>query len=172
MSLRNEKGFSFVELLMSLVVVGIISISFAYLFSTGVDSFALVSSRKEALSQGRYAINRMTQELLKVRSTDIQSISNTSFSFTDSSGQSTDFHSQVVNGETQLYRGNDLLATSLNGFTLTYYDTNGVVISDYQQLASLRRIRIDLNVRVDGNAGSVALMGEIYPRNFYYSNFQ
>ncbi len=170
--LNSQTGFTLIEEVLAWAVVGIIALTFAYLLRSGVDSFAMISSRNEALSQARHAAERVTRELLWIKTSDIFSVSPTTFQFRDNTGNFTDFHSQVEGSETKLYRGTDLLAAGLNSFNFTYFDAAGNVISDYLNLAAVRRIQVDLSVTANNGYGTVGVRGEVYPRNFLYTNYQ
>ncbi|MBF0492398.1 MAG: type II secretion system protein [Deltaproteobacteria bacterium] len=168
---KNQKGFGLLEITLGLVVVGIISLSFASLFGITIDQYSAITSRKEALSQARLAINRITEELLYIDSNALVSISSSNLSFIDTSGVATNFRTQTDAGILNLYRGNDLLAKNLSAFSLTYLDSLGAQIQD-GNVSNVRRIQINLGVNASNNHGDVKLRGEVYPRNFYYSNFK
>lgn len=170
--LGDIRGFTLVETVLSWIILGIIAFTIATMLGTGVEHFENMSSRKEALSSARLAIDRMRQELLQVKSEDLISLSVSNISFKDKSGNNTDFHVQSTAGELQLFRGGDLLAKGLAGFNLIYYDQAGNVMVDLSDPSQVRRIRIHVSVSsADGNA-SYVLNGEVYPRSMYYENFE
>ncbi len=170
---KLERGFTLIETLLGIVVMGIVMLAFASIARLSVDSYSLIVDRKEAMSQARYALNRITQELVSINPASITSISSTNLSFNDSVGNPTNFRSQTTSGVVQIFRGNDLLATNVSSFGFVYYDANNNLISD-GNLSNLRRIAVDMGVYAgNGNGhGDMKMRGEVYPRNYYYSNFQ
>ena len=169
---KHQGGFTLVDAVLGWVVIGVIALTLAYLLQMAVDSFSMIASRKEALAATRYAADRMTRELLLIKSSDLLALSQTQIQFLDHTGAATDFHSAVVNGKIKLYRGVNLLADDLQSFTVKYFDASGIEITDYNNLAGVRRILLDLGVTSDNNYGTVSVRGEVYPRNFLYTNYQ
>jgi len=159
-----------VETLLGIVVMSIVILAFASIARLSVDSYSLIVARKEAMSQARYALNRITQELVSINPAAITSIGSTSLGFNDSAGNPTNFRSQSTNGVLQIYRGSDLLATNVSAFSFTYYDANGNPIND-GNISNMRRILVDIGVNADGYS-DMKMRGEVYPRNYYYTNFQ
>jgi hypothetical protein len=169
---KGDSGFVLVESILSWTLLAIIGLTFAVLFTFGLECFIKIASRKEALSNARFAVNRITQELLPLPPSNLISISPTQISFKDPTGANTDFHSQIDSGATSLYRGMDLLAKNLSAFSFSYYDTDGNPINDYTNVAGVRRIQMDISVKDINSINNVSVRGEVYPRNFYYNNFQ
>lgn len=167
----KQKGFTLVETILGIVVASLVILTFATIASYSVDSYSMIVARKEAMVQARNALNRMTQELVSINPAAITSIASTNITFNDSNGNSTNFRSQTTNGITQIYRGNDLLANNVSSFSLTYYDANGNPITD-GNISNMRRILIDMGVNAANGNSDVKIQGEVYPRNYYYSNFQ
>lgn len=168
---KKQKGFTLVETLLGIVVAGIVMLAFASIARVSVDSYSMIVSRKEALTQARFALNRITQELVSMSPAAITAIASTQISFNDSLGNSTNFRSQSSGGILQLYRGNDLLANNVSSFSLTYYDANNNVIND-GNVSNMRRIAVDIGVNSGNGNSDVKMRGEVYPKNYYYTNFQ
>ena len=59
----NEKGFTLVEIIIVIVVLGIISGVTFQIVASGVEAFKKSSARKELYDQGRLALERMVREL-------------------------------------------------------------------------------------------------------------
>jgi len=168
---KNCRGFTLIETIMGIVVASIVILAFATIARYSIDSYSMIVARKEAMVQARFALNRITQELVSINPAAITAINSTSINFNDSVGNPTNFRSQTTNGIIQLFRGNDLLANNVSAFALTYYDANGNVILD-GNISNMRRILIDMGVNAINGNHDVRIQGEVYPRNYYYSNFQ
>ena len=170
--IKSKRGFSLVESVLSCVVLAIIALTFASLFAYAIDSYEDLSARNESLDNARYSLNRISKELMYLQPSNIISISPSQLTFTDQTGTSTSFNTALSGGILNLYRGSDVLAQNLSSFSFAYYDATGALITDYSSPALLRRIQINISVKDTSGHNDVALTTEVYPRNFYYSNFQ
>ncbi|GEM_PF-2465589 len=168
---RKSAGFTLVETILGIVVMSVVILAFASIARLSVDSYSLIVARKEAMNQARYALNRITQELVSINPANITSIASNNITFTDNYGYNTSFRSQTISGILQIYRGSDLLANNINNLAFTYLDANGNTILD-GNVANLRRIIVDLGVIASNGYSDVKMRGEVYPRNYYYTNFQ
>jgi len=167
--MENQKGYTLIELILTIIVVGIIAAVSAQILMRGIDSYNFIMNRKDAVQHARVGMDRMLEELLLVRSIDIISAGDTQVSFWDYSGASVNFRRYTVNNVWQLYRKDDFLAGSVAFLDFDYYNSSNQATS----LAwSVRRINIELTVQALGGAGSVPVRCEVFPRNFMYSNFQ
>lgn len=157
------KGFTILELILSMTLMGILLAASGVLLGRGLDAYNLVSAHSDSVEQARYAMIRMEKEIETV--TNISNSQVTQFGFTDTLGAATDFH---LNG-TDLMRGNDPLARNVTSLAFTYYKSDGSATNANPQV---RRVQIDLTVQATGGAGTVHLRSEVFPRNFYYDTFQ
>ncbi len=170
--IKSQHGFSLVESVLSCVVLAIVALTFASLFAHAIDSYEDMNARSESLDNARYSLNRISKELMYIQPSNITAIAPGQLSFTDSTGLATSFNTASVGGVLNLYRGTDLLAQNLSSFGFAYYDATGALITDYSSPALVRRIQISISVKDTSGNNDVALTTEVYPRNFYYSNFQ
>jgi len=161
-----------VESALAWTLIGIIGITFALLFSFGLETSTKILSRKETLANARYATNRILQELIALKGSDLLSIAPARIDFVDRFGRATDFHTEVSGALFDLYRGPDLLAKNIKNLSFSFFDAGGSAISDFSQISEVRRIQLDLAVKDTNALGDVSVRGEVYPRNFYYNNFQ
>ena len=165
----RKKGFTFIELVLTIVIIGIIAGVAAQVLIRGIDAYSLITNRKDALQHARVGMDRMVLELMLIRSTDLTYISNTRINFFDAQGYSTNFRQATVSSYPELYRGDDFLSGRIAAFDFDFYQSNG---SSTSSASSVRRINIELTVQGLGSAGTVPLRTEVFPRKFMYSNFQ
>ena len=59
----NEKGFTLIEIIVVIVILGIIGGITFHFVGYGVEAFKKSSARKELYDQGRLALERMVREL-------------------------------------------------------------------------------------------------------------
>jgi prepilin-type N-terminal cleavage/methylation domain-containing protein len=117
MAIRNKKGhqagFTLVELVITIVLVGILAGLAALIILQGVRAYADEQSRSDLHYQARLAMERMAREIRLIRScgdiTPPASNPAASITFTDISGTSVNFALAGNN----LNRGADLLATGI-----------------------------------------------------------
>ncbi len=170
---KRERGFTFVEMLLTVVLVGILATVAAKLLLVGLDIYALIVNRNNAFHNARVAVDRMTDEMLLVETDDITWIGDQRFSFIDAGGSGTNFRQTTVSqgglSVPCLYREDDYLAGNVTSLDFDYYREDGSMAFFIWQV---RRINIDLTVEAPGNAGAVRLRTEVFPRNFMYTNFR
>lgn len=160
---RISKGFSLVELILSMALLGIVVLVSGIIMGRGLDAYRLVTNRTEAVQDARFAFVRMQKELERLR--DVTVASPQRIVFTDPDAADVEF--RLVG--TTLYRDADILAQGISALTFTYYRDNGNETSSGPQV---RRIHIDMTVQAGGGAGTLALRTDLFPRIFIYENFQ
>ena len=133
----NNKGFTFVEIVMVIVILGIIGgITFQFVVH-GVEVFKKSRDRKELYDQGRLALERMAREIRDAYSVEvIDSATNSSFTFKkkhpdESADNIEEIKYEFDDANDQLKRvadpnGNEggpypakVLASNVSGFTVT-----------------------------------------------------
>ena len=171
---NNNHGFSLIEtvlgLCMGVAVLGITSSTMLNNFDAGT----YITERKAEIGDARYAMSRITDELLHVETADISNIQATQISFVSQSGESTNFRLAANGSGMGLYRGNNLLVDKVASFGLTYYDADGnAVAADAAQIPNVRRIKVSLTTGDSGGESNLALSTTITPRIFVgYSSYQ
>lgn len=170
---RKKNGFTLIELILTIIVVGIISSVSAKILLSGIDTYSFVTNMKDATQHARVAMDRMIAELMLVRQNDITYIGNERISFYDQSGTGTSFRKYTstsgTGGQPTIARGSDFLAGRLGFIDFDYLKSDG---TDATSILQLRKINVELSIDALGGYGSVTLRTEIFPRNFMYNNFQ
>ena len=165
---RAHGGFTLVEALLAIVIIGVMMVAVAHILISGMESYSLVSDRREALQEARLAVNMMTGELQTIAdpATDIASITPTSITFTSSGGESVTY---AISGTT-LLRNTKILAQGVTGASgFAYYTAGGATTTNRAQIH-----RVGVTVTVDtgvGAHGTVTIRSGAYLRNRYYSAF-
>ena len=165
---RRHHGFTLIEAILSIVLIGIVTISVGNLMVTGLSSYSLITDRREALQEARLAVNMMTNELAYIvnPATGITAISSPSITFTPATGGSVTY--SVTGGN--LLRGTQTLAknvTSNTGFA--FYTAGGGTTANPAQV-----YRIHIAVEVDTGVaahGKVMINSNVYLRNRYYNGY-
>jgi prepilin-type N-terminal cleavage/methylation domain-containing protein len=155
--MKKTTGFTLIEMVIVLVLVGIITVIFSRFLITAVNSYITAKNVIDANGQALLAIERMTRDIRAVRSSsDITTATSSQITFTDSSGTSITY---ALSG-TSLRRNSQVLADGISTLTLAYADRNGTTTAT---LANIRYITITLNV-TQGNTNFNA-KSSVYPRN-------
>lgn len=170
---RKERGFTLLETLLAVLIVGIIASVAAEVLMVGLGIYKLIINRNNAFETARVGMDRMVDEIMLIDSTDISWLGDTKFGFWDIDGHSADFerHTVTQSGRTIpcIYRGDDYLAGNVIQLDFDYYRDNGST-TIWSWL--VRRINIEMTVQGPYSTGNIHLRTDVFPRAFMYSNFQ
>ena len=157
-----SKGFTMVELVLVIALLGIIGTVTGYMLTESLKSYTLVAARNDSLADARRAIERIKSELRIA--TGIDSMSATSVQFDTT--QENDIPYTLTG--TDLKRSGNDIAKNVSAFTFTYFDAAGNVTATP---ANVRRIELDITVSTTSH-GTNRLRSQVYLRRYYYTNFQ
>lgn len=164
MKKNHPKGFTLIELILTMTLLGILLAASSVAFQPVLDSWATVGSRQEAADEANYSLNRVLGELAQIRDKNsITAATSTNLQFTDINSNSIRFW--VSNGN--LMRNNDVLARNVQNLAFTYYDVNENVIATptvSPSATNIWRIRVSFGVR-EGTQ-TVSYASDMRPRNF------
>lgn len=166
---KNKWGFTLIEMLLTIVIIGIMAGVAAKILLSGLDTYSFVVSRKDATQNARIAMDRIASEVLLLEEGDITFIANNRISFEDENGLSTSFQTQVSGNQTNITRGNDFLAGPLGFLDFDYLRADG---ADAAMISEIKKINIELSIDSQGGFGPVTFRTEVFPRNFMYEDFR
>ncbi len=156
----DRRGFTLIELILGVVLLGIVSLALTSAFVPTMQTSVSVDTRKDALQNARLAMERMLREIREVRSITA-GFTATNLTFTGPANIPVTYSwSGVV--QDPLRRDADDLACCVQSFALTYLKKDG---SAATAPAEVWRIQADLQVMVGGE--KVELRSEVNPRNIY-----
>ena len=160
--LRNQSGFTFSELIVVVVLIGIVAGITGSMLAWGVDMFDFISHRKDVLQSARFGMEIMVKDFRSIKSPgDIPSANSTGLSFYNSNDQFISFN--FDNGV--LLRDNRPLIEDLTSCDFTYYDVNGADLGTTVTDPSLIwQIDISINAIIDNNP--FHLQSSVIPRSF------
>ena len=186
------EGFTLIELILTMVLIGIIAYIVAIALSTGIKAYFMTDFRKEALDQARIAMERMTKEIRNVSSlgrsidgdgftdAEIGTANGTQFCFNDVNGQTISFR---YDGANYIYReewtpanlaacpsaGGNILAASVAALNFRYILADGSTTLTPADPTDVRRIQIGWSgtpgISVTVGNETVSLSSEVYLRN-------
>ncbi len=162
------KGYSLIELIMTLVLLGILTWVGIAVMLSGTDAYIFFNQRKDILSDARLGLDRMSREIRMIKdTTSIITANQETFSFIDTSDTAITFTlssgvvNRIANGVTNSLLGN------VNSLTFTYYDSSDNPILSAIVAPSntnVRRIRIDINMS-SASSNTVNIQSDVWPRN-------
>ena len=166
----NQKGVTLIELVITMVLMGIVAVVVANALSTGIQGNLVTDNRKEALDQARVAMERMRREIRNLNnSASVTTGSATQFCFTDTESTLINYSLQgadIKRKEAGLVAcpvgEGETLSTNITSFSFGYVRANGTVDTAYAA-GTTKRIRITLTSTI--SVESVQLQTEVWPRN-------
>jgi prepilin-type N-terminal cleavage/methylation domain-containing protein len=135
---HNKKGFTLLEVIVSLVLIGIIAAIAGIGLVQITEGYVLARKNAETVQKAQIAMTRMIKELGSIMT--ISSSSATSITYTRSGSVTNTIQ---LSGELVQISGSTLI-DNVTAFSLTYYDAAD---STTTTAASIRRINISLTVR-------------------------
>lgn len=171
----NEKGFTLIELILVVVLLGIIAVAMTSAFVPTVTVSVNVDQRKEAFQQGRTAMERMMREVREARTitTITAPPGATSMTFARGSNPNQPVRyswSGVALDPLQRSRDDQAcppctmveIACCIQSLTMTYLTKAGAATTTP---ASVWEIQADLQVLVGGQ--TIQLRSEAHPRGLF-----
>ncbi len=166
------KAFTLIELIMTLVIIGALVWVGTAATLSGIDAWGFFIQRKEILTDGRMAMDRMIREIRMIRDlTSVTAANSSTFSFVDINGSSIVFSvsSDVINRTENSFTNG--LVGNVSGLTFTYLDSGGSqiitpLVSPFE--TDIRGIRIEVSLaKGSGRPASrpLNLRSEVWPRN-------
>lgn len=157
---HKKNGFTLVELVLVIALMGILAFALAPALITGVRSYDIVWSRRQVLAEGRVAMDRMVKEIRLIESSSdvIATNSPAEFDFEYPNGTSIAYS---LDG-TDLKRNTDVLASDVTALEFKYFDSTG---SETSTEADVRRVQVTLTIDAPGNHGDLTLRTNVFLRN-------
>ncbi len=168
-SRKRQRGFTLIELVISIMVLGILGATAAYGIQNGVIAFQTTQETLDSLGKLRYATERLTRELREVRRDpldssryDIATFGTNGIEFIKQDGTEV---TVAVSGSTLTLEydnpaGAYILTDQLTSFTLGYFDVDGNTTADAATVAF-----IELEIVLSDNSGPMPQRGRIALRS-------
>jgi type II secretory pathway pseudopilin PulG len=118
----NQKGATLIELVLSIVVLGIIAYIVTDTFVYSSRSILTGNQARDATQSGRLAIDRMSREIRNIRDDNcVSTATNNMLSFVDANNNTIAYSWGGAAGNPLMRNGN-VLVDSVNNLTFAYYD--------------------------------------------------
>jgi prepilin-type N-terminal cleavage/methylation domain-containing protein len=167
---QNQKGFSLIEMMVVVVILGVIILALVTFFTGGTKSWVAGQSQLKAQREARQAIDRMVREIRE--GNEIKSNSD-SYSVTvyippfPIEGIDERYVFYALSGTTLQRDGNPLIDNvQINGESIfKYYNNDGTEVNPPDSTVS--KVHINLKVDVDkDNNPDITLNTDVNLRNF------
>lgn len=172
--IRDQRGFTLLELVLSIVVGGVIFGIASETLVRQADTYSFIANRKNSIADVRFGMNKISHELLRLETSDIQAISPTGISFLDENGQGASFSLGQDGSSLSVYRGNDALVEDVASIDFEYHNGDGEVIDAVDaNIDDVRRIKVTITTEPKGDEGAISISTTVVPRSFIgYANYQ
>ncbi len=160
--LRTEKGFSLIELVMVIAISGILSGFISNIIFYEINIYEIVTSRKEAGQNSRFALQMISREIRQIVEPDsILYASHDSLRFVDVGG------GRILYRHTNasVFRNSDILLDGVSAFEFNYFNEDGNLLAiPLADLSAVRRVTLALKTDIRGQ--NVSSKISVTPRNF------
>jgi len=163
----NSKGFTLIEIVITIVLVSILSGLAAVIILQGVKAYSAEQIRSDVHYQAKLAVERMAREIRTIRSAtaaDITTMTATNLQFNNISGNNIQFQRSGASAPYTLLRNADVLATHVQSMTLSYFANDGTTVVTSGTVANLWFVVID--VTDQQGSDSLQIRTRVHPRNF------
>jgi len=161
----NKNGFSLIELMVVVVILGLIVLGLVTFFTGGARSWVAGQSQLEAQRNARQAMDIMVRE---IREADYVENSSTS-SYINFHTPFKGTISYSLSAGSDLKRDSNTMISNVQSLTFLYFDnsSNPVGSSDPDKKSKVSKVHIDLQVDVDqDNNPDITLNSDIDLRNY------
>lgn len=157
---NKNSGFSLVELIVVIVLVGILAALGAQMLGKTVQSFVFGRDVVKGDWQARVALERLTRDLRMVRAaTNLTIIPATAITFSDTDGNNVNYS---ITG-TQLMRNTQVLADDVSNLQFTYLRSDGNTVETTNPLLVYY---ITVSFDVTRATATTSLRATVHPRDF------
>ncbi|MDO8603296.1 MAG: prepilin-type N-terminal cleavage/methylation domain-containing protein [Candidatus Omnitrophota bacterium] len=163
-----KRGFTLIELIIVIVVIGIIAGAMGYILLGAVDAWTFKAKRNDLLWDARLAINRIGREIREIKNlTSVTTASSSQFRFTNVNDNSITYSLSGASLNRTKDGAANILAQNVSSFSFTYYDSSGASIATpavSPSATNIRRVRINMTLTNGGQ--NFYAQSDGVPRNF------
>lgn len=161
----NHKGFTLLEIVVTLIIVSIMATIFSLGFSQGISGFMFTKQNSETVQKAQMVMTRLGKELIDLDNVTSSSATSVNFDEYRQSGTPESHSVSWQTGTNILRIDGEIVADILDpdtGLDIAFLDADGVRLTGWGD--NCRLIEITLNVQGANNIVSV-FTTQIAPRN-------
>lgn len=169
--LKRDNGFTLIEVIVSVIIIGIITSFAGMAIVTGVKGYVFTRDSASIGQKAQLAMTRISRELMELSAVTTGEVSRITYERLDDSGVSItqtiyyfadDSTVKIATGSAAV--NGDTLVDSVSSFALTYYKGADSWVAGVDDIASLTAIEISLSLTwSDGS--EVTFSTTVSPRN-------
>ena len=165
--IKNQKGFSLIEMMVVVVILGLIVLGLVTFFTGGAKSWVAGQSQLTAQRNARQAMDRMVREIREGKNiiNDLVDISDadTIVVFIPDLGSKLAYKATYDLSGTTVQRNSNPLIDNVQSLVFTYFDNSGNSVAP----ENASKVHIDLKVDVDKDGKpDVTLNTDVNLRNY------
>ncbi len=160
----HPNGFTLIEIVITIVLVGILAGIAALIILQGVESYSVEEVRSNVHYQARLAMERMAREIRLIRRAsvvDITTMTDTNLRFTDVNGANAGFTWTSPTLSRWNGIGTAVLAPNITAFDFNYYRQDGVTPATEATLWY-----VEITMTSQQGSESLQMSTRVHPRNF------
>lgn len=162
-------GVTLVELVLTLVIVGIFAGGGALLLVQGIKLWSKVTFQADALSQADVALEQMQREIAQIKDdASLTTADSTTLAFTTIGNQNVQY--QYTAGTSTLTRNGQLLAGGVQAAPFQYWNVKGQTLAAPQVTSPTDIWRIGITLTVASAQETATASSQVLPRNFLRAN--
>ncbi|TMQ49315.1 MAG: prepilin-type N-terminal cleavage/methylation domain-containing protein [Candidatus Eisenbacteria bacterium] len=165
----RERGFTLPELLIVIVIASVLAIAFSSMFIQAVKTYQFMDAEKDMLADTRYAEERVTRELKRVRNnTSISAATATTLTFVDRQNATVSFSWSGVSGADLLFTKSGVsqtLAKGVDSLAFRYWKQDGTAATPVLSPSATDIWRVTLYMRLIKGTQTVASFGSAFVRS-------
>jgi len=150
-SILNRKGFTLIEIIVCLVLLGGIGMGVAIYFTKSVEGFLLSKASSEACQKVNLALERLSREIKNMDSVSSSNASTLCFSRAGTSFCVASSGSTITMARNSGTAHVLIDGVTANGFSISLLNGNGNAWSNTTDLSGLARVSISLTLQIYGN---------------------
>lgn len=174
---KPHSGYTLIELIISIMLMGIVAGLLASIIAVNFDTLATVSERKKLVTRGMLAINLFERELgMLIDSTNIVTADDQTFRFNDKYGNTWEYavsSDDLTRQEVGVGSAQVLATPVINASTeFKYFSASNAELSSVPLSEAHRKLvrLVKLVLVMDDGGSGISLMSIVYPENLKIYN--
>lgn len=156
--IKNQKGFTLIEIIIVIIVIGVLSVFGFHFISTGIHTYSMMEKQKGLFDQATMVMERISRELRDADSISAPTSGDTGSTLTFTTSNATPQDSDTG------------ISFQLSGTTLQRVGSSTVNLADNVDTFSVTNSSngITITLTLESGDANITLQSYIYPKNLAY----